>query len=181
MILTILQALYFMLPAYLANMAAVAMGRLPFWNFPVDFSCRLGGERLFGAHKTYKGLVTGTLVGVVVILIQRKLAPGVGNIHLLPYETFSVEKTIFLGALFGSGAMLGDLLKSFFKRRLRIADGRPWIPFDYLDSVIGALLTVSFFYFPPTPYIIILLVLTPPLTFLTDVTAYFLGLKKMWW
>jgi CDP-2,3-bis-(O-geranylgeranyl)-sn-glycerol synthase len=45
-----------------------------------------------------------------------------------------------LGFLLGLGAMAGDAAKSFFKRRLGIAPGHPWIPFDQIDFQIGALL-----------------------------------------
>jgi CDP-2,3-bis-(O-geranylgeranyl)-sn-glycerol synthase len=33
-------------------------------------------------------------------------------------------------------------VKSFFKRRLGIAPGKPWIPADQLDYVVGALALV---------------------------------------
>lgn len=45
-----------------------------------------------------------------------------------------------LGLLLGLGAVSGDAVKSFFKRRLGIAPGRPWVPFDQLDFQVGALL-----------------------------------------
>lgn len=35
--------------------------------------------------------------------------------------------------------MSGDALKSFCKRRLKIAPGARWIPADQLDFVLGAL------------------------------------------
>lgn len=39
--------------------------------------------------------------------------------------------------------MGGDAAKSFFKRRVHVPPGKPWVPFDQLDFVIGvfALLT----------------------------------------
>ena len=52
------------------------------------------------------------------------------------------------GAWLGLCALLGDLLKSFFKRRLTIAPGRPWIPFDEIDWVAGALFGISFLFVP---------------------------------
>ncbi|HEX5285728.1 MAG TPA: CDP-archaeol synthase, partial [Polaromonas sp.] len=39
----------------------------------------------------------------------------------------------------------GDSLKSFFKRRLGIAPGQRWIPFDQLDFILGGLVALSFF------------------------------------
>jgi hypothetical protein len=47
------------------------------------------------------------------------------------------------GLRFGFGAVAGDAAKSFFKRRLAIAPGSPWIPFDQLDFAVGALVLVG--------------------------------------
>jgi len=47
-----------------------------------------------------------------------------------------------LGVRFGIGAMAGDAVKSFFKRRVGIRPGQPWIPFDQLDFIVGALALV---------------------------------------
>jgi CDP-2,3-bis-(O-geranylgeranyl)-sn-glycerol synthase len=38
--------------------------------------------------------------------------------------------------------MAGDSAKSFVKRRLGIAAGEPWMPWDQLDFVLGALALV---------------------------------------
>ena len=50
-----------------------------------------------------------------------------------------------LGFLLGFGALAGDAIKSFFKRALNIAPGKPWFPFDQLDSVLGALLSAALY------------------------------------
>jgi CDP-2,3-bis-(O-geranylgeranyl)-sn-glycerol synthase len=39
--------------------------------------------------------------------------------------------------------MAGDSVKNFVWRRLRIPPGAPWIPFDQLDFVLGALVLVA--------------------------------------
>jgi CDP-2,3-bis-(O-geranylgeranyl)-sn-glycerol synthase len=54
----------------------------------------------------------------------------------------------FFGALIGGGAIAGDLLKSFFKRRFNISSGRSWIPFDQVDYLLGGLLAGLPFYAP---------------------------------
>jgi CDP-2,3-bis-(O-geranylgeranyl)-sn-glycerol synthase len=41
------------------------------------------------------------------------------------------------------GAVGGDLLKSFLKRRRRIPPGARWIPADQLDFVIGAIALIA--------------------------------------
>jgi CDP-2,3-bis-(O-geranylgeranyl)-sn-glycerol synthase len=38
--------------------------------------------------------------------------------------------------------MSGDALKSLVKRRVGIAPGAPWIPWDQLDFALGALVLV---------------------------------------
>jgi CDP-2,3-bis-(O-geranylgeranyl)-sn-glycerol synthase len=57
---------------------------------------------------------------------------------LLPYAEWPL-----LGLAFGVGAMGGDSLKSFVKRLKGIPPGRPWIPMDQLDFVVGSLLLVT--------------------------------------
>ena len=38
------------------------------------------------------------------------------------------------------GALLGDVIESFFKRRVGKDRGQDWIPFDQLDFLVGALI-----------------------------------------
>jgi CDP-2,3-bis-(O-geranylgeranyl)-sn-glycerol synthase len=60
-----------------------------------------------------------------------------------PFSRVDYTHWPLLGLGFGVGAMLGDSLKSLLKRRLRIAPGAPWIPFDQVDFVLGALALVG--------------------------------------
>jgi CDP-2,3-bis-(O-geranylgeranyl)-sn-glycerol synthase len=46
------------------------------------------------------------------------------------------------GICCGVGALGGDALKSYFKRRRGIAPGEPWVPADQLDFVAGGLVAV---------------------------------------
>ena len=122
-----LQLAYFMAPAYAANMAPPFVRYWKGWNRPIS-------RRLFGTHKTVMGFVVGVLSATGVTFVQWLLAWS-GSI--VPYEEWPP-----LGLLFGVGAMAGDSVKSFFKRRLGVEPGRPWIPFDQLDFVLGALVLV---------------------------------------
>lgn len=180
---TIVQALYFMLPAYLANMAPLAAIRFSVADIPLDHHASWHGKRLFGSHKTYRGLFSGILVGIIIVFLQQQLfAWGwFAGISLIPYAELAHWQLAVLGGLFGAGALLGDLFKSFFKRRLSIPPGKPWFPFDQLDFVVGALLAVSFIYTPPLQHMTLIIILTPPLHLLTNVLAYTAGLKKVWW
>jgi CDP-2,3-bis-(O-geranylgeranyl)-sn-glycerol synthase len=181
MIQTILQSFYFILPAYIANMAPVIFKWLPIFNYPIDNGKSFHGARLFGEHKTYRGLIFGTLAGILIVFLQHQYSVYFKDVELMPYGEFSNKGIIFVGICFGAGALLGDLIKSFFKRRVNIKDGHSWFPFDQLDLVVGALIALSPIYLPPIPNLITLLLITPALHFTTNVFAYLIGLKKVWW
>ncbi|MEK7524029.1 MAG: CDP-archaeol synthase, partial [Patescibacteria group bacterium] len=133
--------------------------------------------------KTYRGLLSGILFGIIAIFLQQYLAsfPWFEKISLLPYREFNAWQLIFVGALLGAGALLGDLLKSFFKRRLNIPAGEPWVPFDQLDFVVGALVAVSLVYPLPLWHTVAVMILTVPLHFIVNLAAFAMGLKKVWW
>ncbi len=127
----ILQILYFFIPAYMANMTPVFVKKINFLNYPVDFGKEWDKKRILGSHKTWRGFFFGTLFGLIAFEIQRALYnEGIGkSLALINYSA----APIFLGALIAFSALLGDSIKSFFKRQLNIRPGRPWVPFDQLD------------------------------------------------
>lgn len=117
---------YFMLPAYAANMAPV-LGRFFPMNFPLDFNRNYAGQRVLGNHKTVVGTLLGLLAAFTIGYIQQETGRAM---------------------LLGSGALLGDVVKSFVKRRLGIKPGKSFIPWDQIDFTIGALAMASLVYFP---------------------------------
>ena len=124
----ILELLYFMLPAYLANMAPPFARFWSGWNRPIS-------KKWFGDHKTVVGFGAGLMVATAVVFVQSRIHV---QAELLPYDRWPL-----LGLAFGVGAMGGDSLKSLVKRRIGIAPGRPWIPMDQLDFVVGSLLLIG--------------------------------------
>jgi len=86
-----------------------------------------------------------------------------------------------LGFLIGFGVLFGDLVKSFFKRRLDIKPGERWFPFDQVDGLIGGLIFVSFIYVPPLEVILILIIMIILLSLITNYLGYKLGLKETRW
>ena len=138
--------MYFYLPAYFANMTPpviAKLGLVKFLDKPMDFGASYKGIRILGDNKTWRGLVSGTIVGMVVFLVQAELfsIPYFQRISLLDYN--SGEKKLLVGFFLAFGALFGDALFSFFKRRIGLASGRKWIPFDQIDHVIGAFLLTS--------------------------------------
>lgn len=120
----LLQLAYFMLPAYCANMAPPFTRYWRGWNRPIH-------ERLLGSHKTVLGFLAGVTAGVLVARVQSR-------IHA-PWSLVDYQHWLLLGLGLGGGAMLGDALKSLVKRMLHVRPGAPWLPFDQLDFVCGAL------------------------------------------
>jgi CDP-2,3-bis-(O-geranylgeranyl)-sn-glycerol synthase len=124
----LLGLLYFMLPAYAANMAPPFVRYWKGWNRPIH-------ARLLGAHKTVAGFAIGVMAGVLVAAMQAAVATPLARVD---YSCWPL-----LGLGLGGGAMLGDSAKSLLKRRLRIAPGARWFPFDQLDFAVGALVLVG--------------------------------------
>jgi CDP-2,3-bis-(O-geranylgeranyl)-sn-glycerol synthase len=85
------------------------------------------------------------------------------------------------GLRFGFGAMAGDAAKSFFKRRLAIEPGRPWIPFDQLDFAIGALLLADPLAGLGWSDIVVILLVTFAGDIAVNRIAYALGVRETPW
>jgi len=170
----ILVALWLMLPAYLPNSsAALIKGKKPI-DFGKNF---IDGKRIFGDGKTYRGFFGGALCGFALGVVLMGIAPFLG------FPSFTIVALLCLSF----GAMLGDLVKSFFKRRLGIEKGRPFPLVDQLDFVLGAWLLLYIFersWFTANftlEIITIALVLTPLIHFSANVAAYAIGKKDVWW
>jgi CDP-2,3-bis-(O-geranylgeranyl)-sn-glycerol synthase len=122
------ELLYLMSPAYLANMSAPFVRFWKGWNRPIS-------ERRLGSHKTVVGAVAGISVALISAFVQSRIQ---WRGSLVDYDRWPL-----IGLLLGVGAIGGDILKSFFKRRLKIAPGDRWIPADQLDFGVGALLLMA--------------------------------------
>jgi len=169
-----LASLYFILPAYIGNMFPVVTGcaRLPLGK-PIS-------EKYFGSHKTYRGFYSA-FIGALLCLVMQYYFQKNGyflEITILDYKSINLFLYAFL---FGIGAMSGDLLKSFFKRKLGKEDGKCWFPFDQIDFILGTYLFLLPVYIIPIEMLGILVVITPVVHFSTNAIGYVLGLKKVWW
>jgi CDP-2,3-bis-(O-geranylgeranyl)-sn-glycerol synthase len=177
-----------MWPAYLANMFPVLWSKVPgvkrLFKIPLDGGKNLGGRRILGDHKTLGGVISaviGGMIGGVMIFFP-------GLIGEFSWE--GLGWTLWVGGLLGFGAIMGDVLKSFFKRRIGIASGKSWPFFDQVDFVIGTwvaswLITgiQGAFDYESGSWIFFVtaLIITPLLHLLSNIIAYKLGLKKVWW
>lgn len=180
----ILEALFFGLPLYIANGCASLSRSLPLikdWKTPIDFGQSWHNKRILGDGKTFRGFVFGTVCGISMGLFQYFLAQRFNFEHTVVFNDILLGKCLLLALFSGTGGLIGDMVKSFFKRRVEVKRGRPWPPFDQLDFLIGGLLFGALIYFPPWKIVLILFIITPVVHFLTNVAAYLLKLKDVWW
>ncbi len=167
-----------MLPAYIANMTPVLVKKINFLNYPIDSNRKFRGKPLFGSHKTWRGLIFGILAGILIVYIQYFLQSYqfFSGISILDYSNW-----LTIGFLFGAGALVGDLVKSFFKRRSGVKAGERFMPWDQLDYTIGSLLFISFIFIPSLELIAALLIINFILHILVNHLAFYLRLSKVKW
>ena len=135
----IIQALWLVLPAYIANASALLVGG----GTPIDFGKNWkDGKRILGDGKTWRGLIIGTLVGMIGGFGLSVAAFYINQVDPT-YITVSnfLEFPLMIPIVFSIcfGALLGDIIESFFKRRVGRKRGENWIPFDQLDFILGVL------------------------------------------
>ena len=160
----LLIAVYVAIPTYVANSTPVLLGGGP----PIDRGREfVDGRRIFGTNKTVKGFTYGLLLGSAAGLAEAILFR---NYLLVP-----------AGILASLGALLGDLLGAFLKRRLDIQPGHPLPVVDQLDFILGALVLVSPLLNVTTGAVLILVIATVPIHLFSNAVAYMLRLKKRLW
>ena len=169
-IIGVAAAMWFIFPAYCANAAPVIFGG----GKPMDFGKKFfDGKPFLGAHKTFRGFLAGILVGTLVGLVQTVLYEQV----LFEYGP-QFQYSILLGFVLSIGALTGDLIESFVKRRLNRSPGISLPVADQLDFILGAFL----FSIPVSPpsllTALIILVITIPIHLLTNLGAALLNMKN---
>ncbi|HET7673262.1 MAG TPA: CDP-archaeol synthase [Candidatus Saccharimonadales bacterium] len=177
----LLFALWFFAPAGVANMTPIFAAKAPGlskWNTPVDFGLKYRGKPLFGPHKTVRGIVCGTIAGTLIFLLQTKLYASYGWAVTISDGLDYSQLTLWVGVLLSFGALLGDLVKSFFKRRVSVDSGKSWFPFDQIDYIIGGLLLSSIVVTLTHAQSAFIIVTWFILHLATSYIGYLLGLKK---
>lgn len=204
--------LLFIVPAYLSNASMVFTGG----GKPIDGGRNFrDGRRILGDHKTWNGLKGPLYIGIPIsfflfllfnvlwLPIREIVLESLAQGQYILYSNVEVFKYYFIGGEFpinfiiliiriilaSYGAVIGDLIGSFLKRRVNIGSGAPFWIIDQLDFALCALLFVSIpsFFFPtyfllPDLFIIIfLLILTPAVSIIANTIAYITGLKDVPW
>jgi len=135
----IIQAFWLILPAYIANASALLSGG----GKPIDFGKKWkDGKRILGDGKTWRGLFIGTFIGMTAgfgFSAVSKFALTIDfPIKINDFLGFPLMIPILFSICFG--ALIGDIIESFFKRRRGKKRGENWIPFDQIDFILGVLL-----------------------------------------
>jgi CDP-2,3-bis-(O-geranylgeranyl)-sn-glycerol synthase len=182
------QVLWVLLPAFVANATATwPKGRGP----PMDFG-RLwpwDGRRILGPSKTWSGFWFGTLFALPIGLFQAWLilqAPP--SLAIVPQFAPTVLAAVPVVLLLSGGAMTGDALGSFIKRRLGRTSGQRTLLLDQMPFVLLPI-AVGWFAYPSVfvttfgslEAIAWLLVFTLGLHAAFNYIGYKAGLKKVPW
>jgi CDP-2,3-bis-(O-geranylgeranyl)-sn-glycerol synthase len=180
--------LWYLLPAALGNHNASCGNRILLPGFlkrgleklavPVDFGKTFRGREIFGKNKTWRGLVVGIGTGIVVSGAQALLFFNSDFFRNNTVIDYSGHNFILVGALMGAGALSGDLVESFIKRRLDKPSGKPWFPWDQADWIIGAMLLSSIVHVPKLEIAAVTLVLYVGVHLCSDRIVCRMGIKK---
>jgi CDP-2,3-bis-(O-geranylgeranyl)-sn-glycerol synthase len=147
MINDLLFALWFFLPAGIANMIPIPVSKISFlrqFTYPIDFYQTFRGKRIFGDHKTIRGLFFACIAAILVSWVQTELYKNGFGKDFITIDYSSMNPIIF-GILSAIGALGGDAIKSFFKRQIGVEPGKAWFPFDQIDYIVGGIICTAMY------------------------------------
>jgi CDP-2,3-bis-(O-geranylgeranyl)-sn-glycerol synthase len=136
----VVQVFWLLLPAGIANMTPVLIKRLAILDLPIY-------KKILGGHKTWRGLISGTLAGIITVYIQFLLLPWTKSIAVAQYSSINL---FLLGLVLGGGAMVGDMIGSLLKRWVKIPPGKSFPVIDQIDWILAVVIFMRIFYdLPP--------------------------------
>ena len=157
MIDKIIATIILFLPAYIANSTPVVLGGGPAIDGGRLWS---DGKPILGTNKTIRGCVTGILAGSIVGFVQGNLVGGFAQ---------------------ATGAILGDLISSFMKRRIDYVPGSSMPFVDQLDFITLAVVLSYPFQATNLLSVVIIMIITVPIHYISNYVAWLLKLKKNPW
>ncbi|TFG33887.1 CDP-2,3-bis-(O-geranylgeranyl)-sn-glycerol synthase [Candidatus Thorarchaeota archaeon] len=176
-------AIWLGLPAWIANATPVLGGG----GRTIDGGRTYrDGRRILGDGKTIRGFIVGIIFGTLTGLGQMLAAPVLLPI-LAQFVTVTpvMELVLFMqlpvAFLMSLGALTGDIIGSFIKRRVDVKSGDPSPMMDQLGFIIMALIFVSPLIQPSPVFVGILILITLGIHWISNAVGYLLGLKKHPW
>ena len=176
-LIEIIRALWFIFPAYVANASPMLAKGVT----PIDMGRNwVDGKRIFGDGKTWRGFFLGVVAGTFYGSLMWYLFPRFNEFAIV--NSFSLPTiTPFIAFVMSLGALTGDLVGSFIKRRLGKKRGEEMFLFDTLNFVLGAIVFTAFFSGITLRETVIILVMTPIIHRVTNIVAYQWRLKRVPW
>ncbi len=176
-------AVWFGLPAWIANATPVLGGG----GRPIDGGrIYKDGHRVLGDGKTIRGFIVGIFFGILTGIGQMLAAPHLHPL-LAQYVTVTPDMELVLymqlpvAILLSFGALTGDIIGSFIKRRVNVKSGDPSPIMDQLGFIVVALIFAYPVIQPGSIYVFILILVTLGIHWISNALGYLLGLKKHPW
>ena len=174
-----------LLPAAIAQGLCIKYDWLSRLKRPIDFGKTYKGKRIFGDHKTWRGLIINVIFCSLGAIIQGWLQ-WMGSLpqwlFLLDYK----NNALAVGILLGLGMTAGELPNSFLKRRFEIPPGKSregplgvmFFVYDQVDLTIGIWVFLFFFIRPSLWMVLWSLLITLALHLAVSSVGYLLGMRK---
>jgi len=125
----IIRVLTLYLPAMITN-ASPVLTNLISSKHPIDGGRNfIDNRRLFGDGKTWEGFIIGLVSGLITGISYTVLFKS------LLWVSYCLIMSV--------GALIGDIVNAFIKRRLNLPKGAPFLPFDQIDYMLGAHILVK--------------------------------------
>jgi len=182
MIHNIIFLLWLASPSILANIAPILAARVPIlepYDQPLDFGKTFRGKRVFGSHKTWRGLAAGIVTATFLFWLQQLAVEHYAwAANFTRQIDYAHLPTLILGPLFAIGALGGDAIESFFKRQHGIPPGGGWFPWDQVDSVLGTILVVLPFIVLTAWQYVLIVAMMPVLHIVFTYVGHLVGLRE---
>ncbi len=191
-IITVGLALWLGLPAWIANSTPVIFGG----GRPIDGGRFFrDGHRLLGDGKTVRGFLVGIVCGTLTGTVQVISAPTV-SVEMAKYVSVTQDMEailrlssvtaspaigVIVALLLSLGTLTGDIIGSFIKRRVDVQSGGPSPVLDQIGFILLALIFAVPMLKPNGQYVMILILLTLGIHWLSNAMGYLLGFKKHPW
>ncbi len=165
----LIEIILILIPLYIANSSAMFLGG----KTPIDFNQSFVDKKPFlGKGKTVKGTFLGILAGIIAVFLVDFYFQG---------KTPIIENYFLYGSLLSAGAIAGDLIGSFIKRRFNIERGKPVLLLDQLDFVVIGMLIGSLIHLVSIELFLLICVITLIAHRISNFIAFKFKLKKVPW
>lgn len=168
------------LPTFVANAIPVIIKNIPIIsNFKKPIN-----EKIFWKNKTYRGIIFWILFAIIISVFEYKIISNIW-IEYIINEYYSIVlniyMAIFIWLIQWFWALLWDLIESFFKRKIWKKPWEAWIFWDWVDYILVSIILFSFIYIPSVIWIIFLILFAPLISLISNIVAYFIWWKNVWY